>query len=222
MAPAPPSSSYHHTGEYNCCTAHTGKYAGLQGQILEYQRAENPCVSSFNKSFSQRGDALTGPPNRLLFDDRLQQQLAQASRQSQMLAVLFIDLDSFKTINDTQGHTVGDQLLRITAERLMGCVRNADTVARLGGDEFIALLANISRRHDAEQVAQKILEALARAFVIDGQEPFVTASIGIALYPAGGIDAEALLHNADSAMYHAKQAGKNNYRLYKTVAPAQP
>ncbi|MDP1709215.1 MAG: diguanylate cyclase [Gammaproteobacteria bacterium] len=167
-------------------------------------------------------DALTGLPNRLLFDDRLQQMLAQASRQSQMLAVLFIDLDDFKTINDTQGHAVGDQLLRIAAERLMGCVRSADTVARLGGDEFTALLTNIARRRDAELVAQKILEMLARAFVIGKQELFTTASIGIALYPADGVDAETLFHNADSAMYCAKQAGKNKYRLYSpTLAPAE-
>ncbi len=166
-------------------------------------------------------DALTGLPNRLLFEDRLQQMLAQASRQSQMLAVLFIDLDDFKVINDTQGHAVGDQLLRTAAERLTRCVRSADTVARLGGDEFTALLTNIARRRDAELVAQKILEVIACAFVIGGQELFTTTSIGIALYPTDGADAETLLHHADSAMYWAKQAGKNKYHVYSTV-PAKP
>ncbi|MDO9371362.1 MAG: diguanylate cyclase [Gammaproteobacteria bacterium] len=159
-------------------------------------------------------DALTGLPNRLLFEDRLQQTLAQASRQGQMVALLFIDLDNFKPINDTQGHAVGDQMIRIAAERLTGCVRSADTVARLGGDEFTALLANIARVADVELVAQKILEVIARAFVIGGHELFTTASIGIALYPADGSDAETLLHHADSAMYRAKQAGKNKYQLY--------
>lgn len=163
-------------------------------------------------------DALTGLPNRLLFEDRLQQTLAQASRQDQMVAVLFIDLDNFKAINDTQGHAVGDQLMRITAERLTGCVRSADTVARHGGDEFTALLVNITRIADAELVARKILDVLAQAFVIGGLELFITASIGIALYPADGIDTDTLTHHADSAMYRAKQAGKNKFDLYNPDA----
>lgn len=163
-------------------------------------------------------DALTGLPNRLLFNDRLQQTLAQASRQHHMLAVLFIDLDDFKAINDTQGHSIGDQTICRAAERLTTCVRDTDTVARLSGDEFTALLVSIVKPADAELVAQKMLEKLAQAIVIDGQELFITASIGIAHYPTDGADPETLLHHADSAMYWAKQSGKNTYHVYRATS----
>lgn len=159
-------------------------------------------------------DTLTGIPNRLLFQDRLQQALAQAKRQQHALAVLFIDLDNFKTINDTHGHVVGDQLIRMAAERLTQCVRNADTVARLGGDEFVALLVNIKNPQDAESVAKKIISALAKIFVVKGHKLSISASIGVSLYPEDGEDTNTLIKNADTAMYRAKQRGKNNYQLY--------
>lgn len=166
-------------------------------------------------------DALTDLPNRLLFNDRLQQALAQASRQRHMLAVLFIDLDDFKTINDTQGHSIGDQTIRCVAERLTACVRDTDTVARMGGDEFTALLVSIIKPADAELVAQKMLEKLAQAMEVDGEELFISASIGIAHYPADGADSETLLHHADSAMYWAKQSGKNTYHVYRASQPPE-
>jgi diguanylate cyclase (GGDEF)-like protein/PAS domain S-box-containing protein len=159
-------------------------------------------------------DPLTGLPNRLLFQDRLQLALVQAKRQQQALAVLFIDIDNFKTINDMLGHAVGDQLIKTTAERLTQCVRNADTVARLGGDEFVALLVNLKNPQDAERVAKKIISAVAKVFVVEGHELSITASIGVSLYPQDGQDTNALIKNADTAMYRAKQHGKNNYQLY--------
>lgn len=159
-------------------------------------------------------DPLTGLPNRLLFQDRFQLALVQAKRQQQALAVLFIDIDNFKTINDTLGHAVGDQLIKTAAERLTQCVRNADTVARLGGDEFIVLLVNVKNPQDAERVAKKIISAVAKVFVVEGHELSITASIGACLYPEGGEDTNTLIKNADTAMYRAKQQGKNNYQLY--------
>lgn len=159
-------------------------------------------------------DPLTGLPNRLLFQDRFQLALVQAKRQQQALAVLFIDIDNFKTINDTLGHAVGDQLIKTAAERLTQCVRNADTLARLGGDEFIALLVNVKNPQDAERVAKKIISAVAKVFVVEGHELSITASIGVSLYPRDGQDTGVLIKNADTAMYRAKQHGKNNYQLY--------
>lgn len=159
-------------------------------------------------------DPLTGLPNRMLFEDRLQQALVQTKRQEQALAVLFIDLDNFKIINDTYGHAVGDQLMQIAAERLNRCIRSTDTVARQGGDEFIALLTNIAQLEDAEQVAKKIIAALAMPFVIDHHDLFITASVGISLAPQHGQDSSLLIKNADAAMYRAKQQGKNNYQVY--------
>ena len=159
-------------------------------------------------------DPLTGLPNRMLFEDRLQQALVQTKRQQQALAVLFIDLDNFKNINDSYGHAVGDQLMKIAAERLNRCIRSTDTVARQGGDEFIALLTNIAQLEDAVQVAKKIIAALAMPFVIEHHDLFITASVGISLAPQHGLDSSLLVKNADAAMYRAKQQGKNNYQVY--------
>ncbi|MEW6353469.1 MAG: diguanylate cyclase [Pseudomonadota bacterium] len=164
-------------------------------------------------------DPLTGLANRLLFEDRLRQALAQAQRHQQTIAVLFIDLDNFKPINDSLGHSAGDALMQAAAERLRGCVRNADTVARFGGDEFTALLSGVKKAQDAGRVAKKILRALSEAFVLQGQEIHVTASVGVSLYPGDGADVDTLVKNADSAMYRAKQRGKNNYQFY--TAPAR-
>jgi diguanylate cyclase (GGDEF)-like protein/PAS domain S-box-containing protein len=162
-------------------------------------------------------DALTGLPNRMLFLDRLQIALAHARRQGGRAAVLFLDLDDFKVINDTLGHATGDRLLRGAAERLGSCVREDDTVARMGGDEFTLLLPDIGRVEDAARIAGKLLEAVAEPFEIDGQDLFVTTSVGVSLYPGDGEDAETLLKNADRAMYRAKEMGRNNYQLF---APA--
>jgi diguanylate cyclase (GGDEF)-like protein/PAS domain S-box-containing protein len=159
-------------------------------------------------------DALTGLPNRLLFNDRLTMALAQAHRSRQKLATIYLDLDRFKVINDSLGHTVGDELLRRVADRLRLCIREEDTIARLGGDEFILLVPRLSSEEDVETVGQKILAAIRLPFRIDDREFFLTTSIGISVYPEDGIDSETLVQNADTAMYRAKERGRDNYQLY--------
>lgn len=157
-------------------------------------------------------DVLTDLPNRRLFLDRLNQGLVQAKRYQRCLAVLYLDLDGFKHINDTLGHDVGDALLVVVAERLRTCIRSGDTVSRQGGDEFAMVLVEISRAQDAALVAQKVLDSLMLPIVVAGSELHVTASIGIALYPVDGTDdAQALMKKADIAMYDAKAAGRNRY-----------
>ncbi|MGA7678356.1 MAG: diguanylate cyclase [Dehalococcoidia bacterium] len=159
-------------------------------------------------------DPLTGLPNRLLLSDRLDMGLAQAQRNDTRLAVMMLDLDRFKTVNDTFGHSVGDELLRAAGERLMGVVRKSDTVARMGGDEFVVLLLQIDKMEDAIRVSQKILGAFRKPFVLDAYQIRVTTSIGIAIYPEDGEDVETLFKNADTAMYWAKEQGRDNYELY--------
>jgi diguanylate cyclase (GGDEF)-like protein len=150
----------------------------------------------------------------VLFHDRLTLALRHAHRNKKKLSVMFLDLDRFKTINDTLGHAVGDQLLQGVAGRLRRLLREDDTVSRLGGDEFTLLLPDIKHADDAANVARKILEAFRPAFEIDGRELHVTTSIGISLYPNDGLDAQALLQNADTALYHAKEQGRNFYQFY--------
>ena len=159
-------------------------------------------------------DPLTGLPNRALLADRFSQMIVQAKRRSSPLAVLFIDLDEFKMVNDTLGHAGGDALLKEAAVRLQSSVRSGDTVARISGDEFAVVLADLARAEDAALVAQKILERLAAAFEVLGNETFVTASIGIAGFPGDGADAETLIGAADAAMYRAKQSGRNAYQFF--------
>ena len=172
-------------------------------------------------------DSLTKLPNRSLFHNRLGKALEYSERYGNTFALLFIDLDNFKRINDTLEHRIGDLLLQGVAERLNQCVRSADTVARqgenpvantiarLGGDEFTLLLTELSAMQDAAKVAQRVLTVLSRPFNLDGHEVFVGASIGIALYPADGRDVNTLIMNADTAMYHAKEKGRNNFQFYK-------
>ncbi len=159
-------------------------------------------------------DALTGLPNRLLFRDRVVTAIAQATRNRRALAVLYLDLDHFKLVNDGLGHSVGDKLLAQVAERLQACVRASDTISRLGGDEFTLLLNEVGGSDAVAGVARKILHSLARPFRVDGHELFVTASIGISLFPNDGFDVEALLKSADSAMYRAKELGRNQAQLF--------
>ena len=159
-------------------------------------------------------DALTDLPNRTLFNDRLGQALIQAHRNRCKAAVMFLDLDRFKVINDTLGHSVGDLLLQEAALRLKGCVREGDTVSRQGGDEFVVLLPEIADEEDVYAVAQKLLNAIAQSFMLDGHELHVSASIGVSFYPNDGADAETLMKNADVAMYRAKEMGRNNYQFY--------
>ena len=162
-------------------------------------------------------DALTGLPNRPLFMDRLIMSLAQAARVNQKVAVFFLDLDRFKDINDSLGHSTGDGLLKAVAERIRRCVREGDTVSRFGGDEFTLLIPRVDQVEDAAKIAQKILETLKIPFSVLDHELFVTTSVGISIFPNDGSDPETLVRNADTAMYRAKDQGRDNYQLY---APA--
>jgi diguanylate cyclase (GGDEF)-like protein/PAS domain S-box-containing protein len=158
-------------------------------------------------------DLLTGLGNRSLFQDHLTLAVAIAQRRKRVVAVLFLDLDHFKLVNDTFGHTFGDELLKAVAERLKNCVRRVDTVARIGGDEFAIVLQDMERQEDAADLARKVVEIVAQPLEINGQRLYVTASIGVSIFPHDGEDAETLLKNADNAMYRAKSEGRNNYQL---------
>jgi diguanylate cyclase (GGDEF)-like protein len=160
-------------------------------------------------------DMLTSLPNRQLFDDRLEQHIIHAHRENQMLGLLYIDLDRFKNINDSLGHSVGDKLLQQTADRLKNCVREADTVARLGGDEFIIILSNITDPKDASSIAEHIINRISEPYHIDAHEVFITPSIGITLYPADGTNTEELLKHTDAAMYRAKESGRGKYMFFE-------
>ena len=159
-------------------------------------------------------DSLTGLPNRRLLLDRLRQSLAQAHREDKLVGLAFLDLDHFKTINDTLGHASGDALLRAVAERLEQCVRKSDTVARLGGDEFVVILPNLEHIDGAAAIAEKILEIFDHPFRLGEREIFSSTSIGLAIYPLDAEDDEELLSRADMAMYRAKERGRNLYQFF--------
>ncbi len=163
-------------------------------------------------------DALTDLPNRSLFYDRLQSTFNQAKRYHRIFALLLVDLDRFKEVNDNLGHAAGDELLIEAARRLSSCVRESDTVARLGGDEFAIILSDMASEDEAEQVARRAVQLLAEPYHLDGGTAEISGSIGIALHPQHGQDSEQLLRHADSAMYAAKTGGRNAYRVY---APLQ-
>ena len=197
----------------------------LEGESGESAVVEGTVVDITGRKYAQEQveyqayhDVLTGLPNRLLFRDRLRLALAHARRNSRVLAVMYLDLDEFKSVNDTLGHTVGDGLLQEIATRLRGSVRAEDTVARMGGDEFTILLPDVGDGRGASTVARKVLDSVAASVVVEQHELHVTPSIGIALFPGDGFDAESLLKNADRAMYRAKQLGRNNYQ-YATPPP---
>jgi diguanylate cyclase (GGDEF)-like protein len=159
-------------------------------------------------------DALTQLPNRLLFSDRLEQGIAKAKRNNSKLALLFIDLDHFKEINDSLGHNIGDEVLKKVTKRLLDAIRKQDTIARLGGDEFTVIIEELKQGQDASRLAQKILEVLAEPIIVEENILYVSSSIGISLYPSDGTSAQDLLKYADSAMYRAKKEGRNNFQFY--------
>jgi diguanylate cyclase (GGDEF)-like protein/PAS domain S-box-containing protein len=159
-------------------------------------------------------DALTGLPNRTLLSDRFTVALALSRRTRNRLAVMMLDLDRFKAVNDSMGHDVGDELLKAVGQRLKVTMRESDTVARIGGDEFVVLLPQIPNADEAAKSAQRILDAFREPFIFDGHRARITSSIGIAVYPEGGKDIESLLKSADTAMYWAKEQGRDTYRFY--------
>ena len=196
------------------------RLSGTIQDISERKQAEDQIA------FLENHDRLTLLPNRSLFNDRLEYALLLAKRQKHMLVIMVLGLDRFKRINDTLGHGIGDRLLQAVAQRILACVRDTDAVtrgqapqsenmlARLGGDIFTALFPGISQIDDAGKISRRILDALSQPFSVEGQEVFITASVGIGVYPDDGTDRETLLKNADAAMYHAKGAGGNSYQFY--------
>jgi diguanylate cyclase (GGDEF)-like protein len=188
-----------------------GRVNGLRGTVMDI--TERKRAEARIEELATR-DPLTGLPNRLLLADRLAQGIAGAVRSGETLAVLFIDLDHFKQINDTLGHQVGDHLLKEVARRLSAVVRKDDTLARLGGDEFVIVLEGLRSIEDVAQIAQKVLHALGQPFAVDGHELHTAGSVGIALHPADGTDASTLMRNADIAMYAAKSSGRKNYQFF--------
>jgi len=189
-------------------------YVGSFNDISERKAAEERI------RYLAHHDALTGLANRHSFESRLEQALLTAQREQIRIAVLFIDLDRFKTINDTLGHPVGDRLLQEVTRRLQACVRASDIVARLGGDEFVVVLSHIVEISDAAAVADKILKSLANAYEIDGRQLYSAASIGIGVFPTDGIDGVSLMKSADTALYHAKERGRNNFQFFTSAMNA--
>jgi diguanylate cyclase (GGDEF)-like protein/PAS domain S-box-containing protein len=187
----------------------------VTGAVVVFRDVTAAQALSRKMSHLAQHDSVTDLPNRILLNDRLVQAIAMAQRYGKKLAVLFLDIDRFKHINDTAGHTAGDRLLQSISNRLLDCVRNSDTVCRQGGDEFVVLLSEVARAEDSALTAEKILAALSEPHSIDQLQLLVSASIGIAIYPEDGATAEALLESADAAMYQAKDCGRNNYQFFK-------
>ncbi|KAF0103832.1 MAG: PAS/PAC sensor-containing diguanylate cyclase/phosphodiesterase [bacterium] len=183
-------------------------FVGVQNDISEQKQAEESLLHMATH------DALTGLPNRNLLQDRIAQAIGYADRLRHEVAILFIDIDRFKNINDSLGHTVGDTLITTLAQRLRGAVRAVDTVARVGGDEFVVVLTDIQHEADVNQVISGLVASISQPVPVDGHALTVTASIGVSLYPHDGRDVTSLLKNADTAMYRAKDAGRNSYRFY--------
>ena len=187
----------------------------VTGAVMVFRDVSATRALSLKMSYLAQHDGLTDLPNRTLLTDRLNQAMALAHRHRQKLALLFLDVDRFKHINDSLGHGVGDRLLQSVAKRLLSCVRSSDTVSRQGGDEFVVLLSEVTQARDSATCANKMLAALGAPHQIDAHELHITASIGIVTYPDDGRDAETLMKHADFAMYHAKDAGRNNYQFFK-------
>jgi diguanylate cyclase (GGDEF)-like protein/PAS domain S-box-containing protein len=197
------------------------EHENVTGSVVAFRDVSMARATAVQMSHLAQHDSLTNLPNRVLFNDRLTQAISLAEREGTQLAVMFIDIDHFKKINDSLGHEVGDQILESVAGRLLACVRRSDTVSRLGGDEFVILLSQMENAADASYSARKILRAFARPHVIDNRSLDVNASIGVSTYPADGLNAESLMNRADNAMYEAKQEGRNIYRFFRPEMQAQ-
>jgi diguanylate cyclase (GGDEF)-like protein/PAS domain S-box-containing protein len=187
----------------------------VTGSVMVFHDVSAQRALSLRMSYLAQHDALTELPNRLLLTDRLTQAVALAHRHRQKLAVLYLDIDRFKHINDSLGHFIGDGMLKSVAQRLLACTRNSDTVSRLGGDEFVVVLADLTDAQDAIVSAEKILTTLGMPHRVEHHDLSVTVSVGIAIYPDDGNDAETVMKHADFALLHAKDSGRNNYQFFK-------
>jgi len=187
----------------------------VTGAVIVFHDVSAARAMSVQMTHSAQHDVVTNLPNRLLLNDRISQSISLARRQKKHIAVIFLDLDRFKCINDSLGHATGDKLLQSVAKRLLAGVRGSDTVSRQGGDEFVILLSEIAYPEDAATSANKILQSLGGPHSIVGQDLHIDGSIGISIYPEDGEDAETLIKNADTAMYHAKENGRNNFQFFK-------
>ncbi len=185
------------------------------GAVIVFRDVSAARAMSLQMTHSAQHDFLTGLPNRTLLNDRVGQAIALAPRHMNRVAVLFLDLDGFKHINDSLGHPTGDKLLQSIAKRLVECVHLSDTVSRQGGDEFVVLLSELEQLEDAAITARRMLQAVAEAHSVDQHDLHVTTSIGVSVYPDDGLDAETLIKNADTAMYQAKESGRQGYRFFK-------
>ncbi|WP_189612168.1 diguanylate cyclase domain-containing protein [Saccharospirillum salsuginis] len=189
------------------------RYGKVAGAVIVFHDARQSVAAMEEMSHLSQHDILTGLPNRILLRERLTQAIGMAHRHGNNMAVMFLDLDHFKPINDAYGHAVGDQLLRDAASEITACLRTTDTVSRHGGDEFLILLSEIKARTDAVQIARKILDRFAQPRVLDGHDVQVSLSIGISVFPEDGQDPDTLIHNADTAMYASKQKGRNQFQF---------
>jgi diguanylate cyclase (GGDEF)-like protein/PAS domain S-box-containing protein len=185
------------------------------GAVIVFHDVSAARAMAMQMTHSAQHDVVTGLPNRILLNDRITQSIALARRNNRSIALLFLDLDHFKYINDSLGHDIGDNLLLCVSARLLAGVRCSDTVSRQGGDEFVILLSEMSHPEDAATSAKKLLFSISAACSIGGHDLHIDGSIGISIYPADGADAETLIRNADTAMYHAKQSGRNNFKFFK-------
>src|ERR1700678_3703083 len=185
------------------------------GAVVVFRDVSAARAMALEMTHSAQHDFLTGMPNRMLLNDRVNQAIAWAQRHAKKVAVLFLDLDGFKHINDSLGHATGDKLLQSVAKRLVDCVRGSDTVSRQGGDEFVVLLTEVGHSEDAASTARRMLHTVAQAHSVDQHDLHVTTSIGVSVFPDDGQDAGTLIKNADTAMYQAKENGRQSYQFFK-------
>ena len=194
------------------------RHGKVIGAVLVFHDVSVARAMSLRMSYLAQHDFLTELPNRMLLNDRLTQAIASAHRHRTLLAVLFVDVDHFKHINDTLGHAIGDRLLKSIAQRLMTCLRGSDTVSRYGGDEFVVLLPEVAHSEDAASSAHRIFAALSAPHCIEHRELYVTVSVGVGVYPDDGTDAETLLKSADAALLDAKAQGRSNIRFFRHIS----